>query len=393
VETGSAVIAGAGIGGLAAALALGRRGWDVTLVERRTAFPDVGAGIQLSPNASRILIDLGLGSALRRAAAEPARVVVRAAASGREIGQVALGPFMRERFGAPYCVVHRADLQTLLLDAVRAQASVRLLVGRAVIGVRDEPGQASVAVESAGGARDTLRADLAVAADGLWSRLRAAGEDWREPRYQGFSAWRAAIPRAAAPPELSHDETGLWLGRQGHVVHYPVAGGRLLNVVAVERRAAPVEGWAAPGDPAELRAAFARAAAPLRDLLGVAPEWQVWSLFDLPAAGMRRGRLALLGDAAHPVLPFLAQGAALAIEDAAVLARALAAADGVPEALRTYERARLPRARRVQQAARRNAAAYHAGGLKAFVRNRIMRHLGPERMATRYAWLYGWRDE
>jgi salicylate hydroxylase len=391
LEPGQAVIAGAGIGGLAAALALSRRGWDVTLVERRTGFSDAGAGIQLSPNASRILIDLGLGPAFRRVATEPGRVVIRATASGREIGTVALGPFMRERFGAPYFVIRRADLQTLLLDAVRGRANVKLLMGRTVVGLNETPDKACVTIENAVGAQDTLQADLAVAADGLWSRLRAAGGDARRPEYQGFAAWRATIPRAAAPAELAGDETGLWLGHEGHVVHYSVAGGRLLNIVAVEPRRDAIEGWATPGDRAELLENFAGAAPPLRDLLGAPPAWQVWSLFDLPAAAMRRGRLALLGDAAHPVLPFLAQGGALTIEDAAVLSGALAEADGVPEALRAYERARLPRARRVQKAARRNAAAYHAGGLKRFIRDRIVRRLGPERMAARYAWLYGWR--
>lgn len=390
---GIAVVAGAGIGGLTAALALAARGWEVTLVERRTAFSADGAGIQLSPNASRILIDLGLGPALRRAASEPARVAIRALASGREIGAVALGAFMRERFGAPYYVVHRAELQTLLLDAVRARSTIRLMMGRAVIGGRERPDGTSITVENAAGARDTLEADLAVAADGLWSRLRAAGEDWRAPQYRGFAAWRATIPCTDAPAGLVGDETGLWLGRDRHVVHYPIAGGRLLNIVAVERRAAPVEGWAEPGDRAELVAAFAAAAAPLRALVAAAPAWQLWSLFDLPAAAMRRGRLALVGDAAHPVLPFLAQGGALAIEDAAVLAGVLAGAKDVAAALAGYERARLPRARRIQQAARRNGAAYHAGGVKAFIRDAVIRQLGPERMALRFAWLYGWRAE
>jgi salicylate hydroxylase len=330
---------------------------------------------------------------LRRAASEPARVAIRALASGREIGAVALGAFMRERFGAPYYVVHRAELQTLLLDAVRARSTIRLMMGRAVIGGRERPDRTSITVENAAGARDTLEADLAVAADGLWSRLRAAGEDWRAPQYRGFAAWRATIPRTDAPAGLAGDETGLWLGRDRHVVHYPIAGGRLLNIVAVERRAARVEGWAEPGDRAELVAAFAAAAAPLRALLAAAPAWQLWSLFDLPAAAMRRGRLALVGDAAHPVLPFLAQGGALAIEDAAVLAGALAGAKDVAAALAAYERARLPRARRIQQAARRNGAAYHAGGVKAFMRDAVIRHLGPERMALRFAWLYGWRAE
>jgi salicylate hydroxylase len=393
VEPGSAIVAGAGVGGLAAALALARRGWSVTLVERRTGFSEVGAGIQISPNASRILIDLGLGPALRRAASEPPRVVVRALRSGRRIGEVALAPFMRERFGAPYYVIHRADLQTLLLDAVRGQPNVTFLLGRAVTGASEEPGQAQVAIEKAGGVWETLAADLVVGADGLWSKLRAALGDARAPQYQGFAAWRATMPRAEAPAEFSAEETGLWLGRSGHVVHYPVAGGRLLNIVAVERRAEPVEGWATPGARDELLKSLGDAARPLRDLLGAPREWLLWSLFDLPATRMAKGRLALLGDAAHPVLPFLAQGGALAIEDAAVLGQALAQAPDVPAALARYARARLSRARRVQAAARRNGRAYHAGGVPAFIRDRIMAGLGPEGMAGRYAWLYGWRGK
>jgi salicylate hydroxylase len=393
VEPASAIVAGAGIGGLSAALALSRQGWRVTLIERRTGFSQAGAGIQISPNASRILIDLGLGSALRRAAAEPSRVSVRAISSGRQIGAVALGAFVHERFGAPYYVIHRADLQTILLDAVRGQAGIRLLMGRTVSSATEAAGATQVAVERAGGTEETLEADLVVGVDGVWSKVRAVMGDTRPPQYQGFAASRATIPRGDAPAELGGDETGLWLGRAGHIVHYPVAGGRLLNIVAVERRPKPVEGWAAPGDGDELLAAFRDAAPPLRALLGAPREWLMWSLFDLPATRMAKGRLALLGDAAHPVLPFLAQGGALAIEDAAVLARMLAGASDVPEALARYARARLPRARRVQAAARRNGRAYHAGGLAAFVRDRIMARLGPEGMGKRYAWIYGWRAE
>ena len=390
MEPGSAIVAGAGIGGLTAALALSRRGWRVTLLERRTGFLEVGAGIQISPNASRVLNELGLGSALRRAATEPKRVVVRALDSGRMVGEVALGAFMRERFGAPYYVIHRAELQTLLLDAARAEPAVALLMGRAVTDVHEMPHAARVTIDKAG-ADEALEADLVVGADGLWSTLRGTLADGRPPQYQGFAAWRATMSRGEAPAELAGDETGLWLGRAGHVVHYPVAGGRLLNIVAVERRPDPVEGWAAPGDRDELLRAFGDAALPLRTLLSGPRQWLLRSLLDLPASGMAKGRLALLGDAAHPVLPFLAQGGALAIEDAAVLAASLAAAGGVPEALTRYERARLRRARRVQAAARRNGAAYHAGGLTAFIRDRIMRLLGAQGMAERYAWVYGWR--
>lgn len=388
----SIAVVGAGIGGLTTALILARQGHTVTLVERRTGFSEVGAGLQLSPNASRILIRLGLGPALRRVATEPQRVVVRAIRSGKPIGEVALGTFMRERFEAPYWVVHRADLQTILLDAVRSEPSIRLVMGRTVEQVESGPSQASLAWISAGGAQETLSADVIVGADGVWSRVRQALGDRRPPAYRGQIAWRATFERSAAPAELSGDETGLWLGTQGHVVHYPIAGGRLVNVVAVERSPTPVEGWAAPGRREDLLARYASAAPALRDLLSRPQDWLRWSLFDHPPECLAKGRIALLGDAAHPVLPFLAQGAAMAIEEAATLASLLREpAPDIPEALSAYERMRLARTTRVQNEARRNGRIYHASTLIAFGRDQVMRRLGPEGMVRRYDWLYGFR--
>jgi salicylate hydroxylase len=385
-------IAGAGIGGLTAALALAHDGHDVTVIERRTGFGEPGAGIQLSPNASRILIALGLGAGLNRIGCEPNGIVIRAIGSGREIAEVTLGRRMRERYGAPYLMVARADLHTLLLDAVRSLGNIRLLVGRNLLGAAESRMRAEITFETGAGAEETIAADLVIGADGLWSRTRAALGDTRQPVSSGFAASRAVVPTEALPREVSPDHTGLWLGPARHVVHYPIAGGRDVNIVVIERRVDDRQGWSEPEPGGALAARFVRAAPALRALLTASESWSAWSLQDLPLRRMAGARIALLGDAAHPILPYLAQGGALAIEDAAELAAQLRRSRGDSHrALSAYAKARTARARRVQREARRNGRIYHLSGPAAFVRNLVLGHKDPSTLADRYAWLYGWR--
>ena len=385
------VVVGGGIAGLTCALALSGRGHDITVCERRTGFGEAGAGIQLSPNATGVLLRLGLGTALGRDACEPDGITVRALRSGREIGAVALGPAMRDRHGAPFLSLARADLHTILLDAVRTKRDVRIRVGRGAAGLHEGGDEVEVETGSAAGSRDRFPADLVIGADGLWSEIRSAIGDARTPRYAGYVASRATIAMTDVPPDVSRTGTGLWLGRGRHVVHYPVSGGRRLNLVVVTRSGQAVEGWSAEESGARVGAALSRSAEELRAIVAAPESWAVWSLYDLPARTLAAGRVALVGDAAHPVLPYLAQGGSLAIEDAAALAARLGEAREVPAALRLYAADRRARVLRVQREARRNGLVYHAGGPVALVRDLAMRRLGPNGMGERYAWLYGWR--
>ncbi|SEE45392.1 salicylate hydroxylase [Rhizobiales bacterium GAS188] len=387
-------VLGAGIGGLAAALFLSRAGFPVTLIEKRTRVEEEGAGLQLSPNASHILIAAGLGPALARRASAPERIRIRNARTAREIATIPLGDQARKRYGAPYLVIHRADLAGLLLDAVRGEQRIQLLYGREAHGCTQRAESIAIALRSERGATSELEFAAAIAADGLWSGL--TGET--PPRFSGFAAWRALLPAASAPALALSDEVGLWLAPQAHLVHYPVRDGKAVNIVAVVKEKAAQEGWSRQGDATLIRSALAGWSTEARQLIGAAPDWRNWSLFDRkPRRRWGSGSLTLLGDAAHAMLPFLAQGAAMAIEDAAVLARELAPLSSggtgreIGTALRRYERARRARTARAQQQARRNMFSYHAPWPFGSVRDTILRRSSGERLLARYDWLYGWR--
>lgn len=374
------VVAGAGIAGLTLALALARRGVAVRVYERAAALEEVGAGLQLAPNASRALDALGLGPALDRAAIEPVRLAILSGRSGAEIAQLPVAG-ARRRWGAPYRLVHRAALQQILAAAARA-AGAEILLGTAITGF--DLTEDGARTRFPGGGEEPAAA--LVGADGLFSTLRRALGDTRAPHGSDVVAWRAVLPPAARPAEIA-----LWLGPGGHVVTYPIDGAGSLNVVACLPGA--IGGIAAvPGDADDLRRLL-RGWAPAVLALAEAPaEWTIWPLLDrAPGHFPGRGAVALIGDAAHPALPHLAQGAALAIEDAVILADAITAAapGAIAAALRGFEQARGPRVARIQAEARTNGRVYALGPLPSRARDLVLAALGPERLMARYDWLYG----
>ncbi|RZJ15886.1 MAG: FAD-dependent oxidoreductase, partial [Haliea sp.] len=375
------MIAGGGIGGLAAALATARAGWGVRLYEQSPVFSEVGAGIQLGPNVVRVLHGWGLADGLARVAAFPQQLEVRSAISGDTLGQLRLGQTMRQRYGAPYATVHRADLHALLLHAVR-QAGVALKLNQTLSRFTQDSG--TVTVQS--GDDPPVEAEVLVGADGLWSPVRQWLLADGPPRSTGHLAYRALVRQADLPAALRSADVTAWLGPQLHVVQYPVHGGQWLNVVAIVHGEVPgdLDNWDHGTGAQDLLAALAGTCVPLQNLVRAIPAWRLWALCDRPpmqgAHQHALGRVALLGDAAHPMRPYLAQGAGMAIEDAAELGRALAQARDpaldVPTMLNRYALNRWQRNARVQKRAIRNGQIFHADGVVRWGRDVSMKLLG-----------------
>jgi len=382
------LIAGGGIGGLAAALALAKRGIASHVLERRPAFAEDGAGIQIGPNGTKILAGLGVADQLRPLVSCPGALRVLDATTGRDLARLPLGPWIERRHGAPYWVAHRQDLHAALLARVREEPLVRVTAGAEVVAVLADADR--VAARTADGR--TSAGDALVAADGLWSRLRSRFIDPAPPRFMGKSAARSVIPREAVPDKLRRNETHLWLAPGLHVVHYPVRAGAEVAMVVIFDDPNPSDEWGSAIDPAALRDRARPAAEDLRELIARPEAWRKWSLHALASRrSWTRGRITLLGDAAHPVLPFLAQGGVLALEDAVVLAQCLSAAGvDIARGLGDYERRRRSRVRRVERASRLNGRMYHLNGVPALLRDRLLAAVPPERIMAGYDWLYGW---
>jgi 3-hydroxybenzoate 6-monooxygenase len=385
------IIVGGGIGGLSAALALERRGIPSQLVEQAPEFKEIGAGIQLGPNVFRMFDVLGLTAAVSALAVFPNNLIMLDSVSGKEVTRIPLGDAFRNKFTHPYALIHRADLHKALLEACRKSDRIRLDDAQKIIAV-DETGDGIVARAESG---KEYRGAALIGADGLWSTIRQMVVGDGKPNVAGHITYRAVLPTSEMPEQWRWRDMVLWAGEKVHLVHYPLRTGELFNLVAVFHSDRYEEGWDSYGDPAELHERFAKTCEPVRTLLNKIESWRMWVLCDRPPIkDWSRGRITLLGDAAHPMLQYLAQGAGMSIEDAVCLADRVVAADGdYAAAFRAYQQARYLRTGRVQIMARVYGEFYHASGVAKELRNMMLSSRSAEDAMDGMAWLYGEQRE
>jgi salicylate hydroxylase len=381
------VITGGGIAGLACAVGLARIGRRAIVLERAAAFEEAGAGLQLGPNAVKALKYLGAWEAIAPYSFSPSAIVVRDGLSGETLQEIDLGTGFEGRFGEPYRVIHRADLLAGLLTVAEASNLISLSVSTHLTGLVQRPD--NVIAQTDSGA--SLIGCALIGADGVRSRVRHEILGDGPPRFAGQVLFRALLPISSAPPGLRDSAVSLWLCRGGHVVHYPVGAGKSLNIVAVAKGSSREESWSAAADASEVVGLFHGHSQPIDRVLSAPPRWTKWAGVWRPTAPRwSQRRVTLIGDAAHPMLPYLAQGAAMAIEDAAVLSAVLASGRDIAGAFSAYERQRLSRTSRTARSSRRQALVYHATGPLRLFRNAWLRYLTPGDFLSRMAWLYGW---
>ena len=381
------LIAGAGIGGLSAALALARRGIASHIVERAPEILEIGAGLQLGPNGFRAFERLGIAEAMDDISFRPSAICLLDSIDGRELSRQTLGPLFQARFHHPYRVGFRADVQAVLLKAVQACGKiVTISLGDGVRGFAQNGDRVGLTLDSG----RSLEGPILVGADGIWSQVRGGLLGSAPPRASGHIAYRAVLPVENVPFELATDDVQVWVGPGHHLVCYKLRGGKLFNIIAVIHANREVLGWDTVGDKNELRSGFANAFPAVRALVDLIDHGRMWALCDRdPAPGWSVGRITLLGDAAHPMLPYLAQGACMAVEDGVALADAIAEMPDDPEAaLRRYEEMRFARTASVQTAARETGEVNHASGEARERRNAVLATRRPDNYEA-VAWLFG----
>ncbi|MEO1543874.1 MAG: FAD-dependent monooxygenase [Pseudomonadota bacterium] len=383
------VIVGGGIGGMAAALAFRQRGFQVDILERRSALSEDGAGIQIGPNGMRILTSLNVDQRLAPYVGKPERIAVFEGDTGQRLAELPLGSWIENRHGAPYWVAHRSDLQLALYQTIQDVDGIAVHLNQDVTDVDDLRGEAVTVHTAEGG---VYRGEAVIVADGLWSPLRQRFFGEASPTFSGKCALRAVVPVELVPKAIRADETGVWLSPHGHIVHYPVQGGLAIALVVVLQDDAVNQDWSTRVHPSWVQHGVRAFAQDAQDLIGAVTEWRKWALHELAVPStFTRGRIALLGDAAHPVLPFLAQGGVLALEDAVVAARCAAESTDMETAIRAYEAERRPRIASVQTASKRNGEIYHLDGAMAAARNLTLKYAPSSFLMAQYDWLYGWR--
>ncbi len=382
------LIAGGGIGGLAAALGLARAGFRVVVLERAATLGEIGAGIQLGPNAFHAFDTLGIGDAARAMAVYVDKLRLMDAMTAADICAIDLTAPFRERFGNPYAVVHRGDLHGVFLRACRDNPAIDLRTGSAVTGY-DQDGT-TVTVRLASG--EAVEGSVLIGADGLWSRIREQVVGDGPPRVTGHTTYRSVIPTDQMPEDLRWNAATLWAGPKCHIVHYPLSGWKVFNLVVTYHNDAPEPVAGKPVPDEEVMEGFRHVHPRAQDIIRHGRDWKQWVLCDRdPVERWTDGRVALLGDAAHPTLQYLAQGACMAMEDAVALAHEMAARPGDPTAaLEAYRRRRVLRTARVQLLSREiGQHIYHPAGAHAALRNAIMSAKTDAGWYDTLAWLYG----
>ncbi|USG62212.1 3-hydroxybenzoate 6-monooxygenase [Sneathiella marina] len=385
VKTG--IIAGGGIGGLAAALGLAQKGIESVVLERASRFGEIGAGIQLGPNAFHAFDYLGVGDQARSQAVYIDKLRLMDAVSAEEITHIPLGDDFRRFFGNPYAVVHRADLHMVLLKACQESELVQLRTAQNVQSYENMSDHVRVHIEG----EQSIDADFLIAADGLWSNIRKQLVGDGDPVVSGHTTYRSVIPYDQMPEDLRWNAATLWAGPKCHIVHYPLAGWKYFNLVVTYHNDAPEPVAGKPVEKQEVRQGFEHIHPKAQQIIEHGNDWKLWVLCDRePVDRWRDGRVVLLGDAAHPMLQYFAQGACMALEDAVCLAHMMENKTSTGEALATYEAQRVARTARVQISSRLiGEYIYHPDGAKAKVRDQVLQSWRPEEYYQRLDWIYG----